>query len=130
MIDASGKSWNPVSYVEMLTRTELMATHTTSMKERMGTYDMDLILTTQHADTSELCEPWQNMILSLEGKTPGYSTLGEAVDAGYHHPNCRHIEFPYIEGLSAEVPDIDKDLIEKNRGSRTEQRGIERSIRE
>jgi len=36
------------------------------------------------------CIPYQGKILSLEGKTKGYTTVREAMSNGLFHPNCIH----------------------------------------
>ena len=41
--------------------------------------------------TCELCAPFENKILSIQGDTEGYITLAEAEDYGLFHPNCDHV---------------------------------------
>ena len=40
--------------------------------------------------TCELCAPFENKILSIQGDTGGYITLAEAEDHGLFNPNCDH----------------------------------------
>jgi hypothetical protein len=44
-------------------------------------------------------------VLSLTGRTRGYTTLAEATSNGLKHPNCRHSISPFTEGL-AEVSKV------------------------
>lgn len=49
---------------------------------------------------SHNCRPYENEVLSLTGRTKGYTTLAEAKANGLQHANCRHSISPYTEGLA------------------------------
>lgn len=65
---------------------------------------------------SHNCRPYENEVLSLTGRTRGYTTLAEAKANGLQHVNCRHAISPYTEGLAdvSKVWDVDSQkYIEK-----------------
>ena len=58
--------------------------------ETFGEYgDLVEILGRSKVDCGE-CKPFEGQILSLEGKTKGYTTIAEAREKGLFHPNCIH----------------------------------------
>lgn len=59
-------------------------------KQEMANYGYDLVSVSAHADSSDLCAPYQAEILSEFGRTPGYVTMEEAEANGFRHINCRH----------------------------------------
>lgn len=124
-----GRKLNFVSYFEMLVRTDYLNTHIDAIKDNLKQNEEDLIITSQHADTSLLCEPYQNRILSVSGKSKKYLSLDVAISGGYHHPNCRHLDFPYYEGFTEKPPELSKKEIANNREVRSKQRELERKIR-
>ena len=81
--------------------------------ETFGEYgDLVEILGRSKVDCGE-CKPFEGQILSLEGKTKGYTTIAEAREKGLFHPNCIHSfavtdnvikiynkEYPIIEHFS------------------------------
>lgn len=98
----------------MVVRSSLLQDHIESVKESAITYKNDLIITSFHGDCSPLCLPHQNKILSTNGLTPGYPKLDDAIADGYHHPNCRHLDFPYIRGITKKAPRLPKETIRAN----------------
>jgi hypothetical protein len=58
-----------------------------------------------HFGECALCRPYENEVLSLTGRTKGYTTLAKAKSNGLQHSNCRHSISPFTEGL-AEVSKV------------------------
>ena len=82
------------TYAEMLARTVTAKTYRDAAKsgimETFGEFgDLVEILGRSKVDCSE-CKPFEGQILSLEGKTKGYTTIKEAQEQGLFHPNCIH----------------------------------------
>ena len=82
------------TYAEMLARTLTANTYREaaqdSILEQFGEFgDLVEILGRSAVDCSE-CKPYEGQILSLTGKTKGYTTIDEAKANGLFHPNCIH----------------------------------------
>lgn len=82
------------TYAEMLARTLTANTYREaaqdSILEHFGDFgDLVEILGRSKVDCSE-CKPYEGQILSLTGKTKGYTTIDEAKANGLFHPNCIH----------------------------------------
>lgn len=110
--DAASRQWNMKTYADMVARTTTMEAHLTGTANRLLEHGHDLVKVSTHAGACEMCQPWQDRILSLTGATPGYPTLEEARAAGLFHPNCRHAYGLHID-LDAEVRALESELGEK-----------------
>jgi hypothetical protein len=88
--DRLGRKWNMSSYTRMVARTTTMEAHIEGTKNRIIELGHDLVKVSSHVGECPLCTPWGGRVLSLTGKTPGYTTLDEARQKGLFHPNCRH----------------------------------------
>ncbi len=107
--DAAGRNWNMKTYAEMVARTTTAQAHWEGTSNRLLEHGIDLVVISSHAGACEKCEPWQGKIVSLTGKTPGYPTMQQAIDAGFRHPNCRHSFSGYVD-LDAEIEALEKEL--------------------
>lgn len=90
LTDKAGRKWTLDRYSEMLFRTKAVEARNRGLANRMAENDYDLVQVSDHLGECELCRPWEGMILSLTGRTPGYPTVSEAEAEGLFHPNCRH----------------------------------------
>lgn len=104
--DRAGRMWNMRKYTEMVARTTTMEAHLQGTTNRLAEQGHDLVKVSTHRGACPLCQPWQGKILSITGKTPGYSTLEEAKAAGLFHPNCRHAYGLHI-GLDKEIEELE-----------------------
>lgn len=82
------------TYAEMLARTLTANTYREgaqdSILKQFGEFgDLVEILGRSKVDCSE-CRQYEGQILSLTGKTKGYTTIDEAKANGLFHPNCIH----------------------------------------
>jgi hypothetical protein len=70
--------------------------------------DTDLVEVTSHSDARPEHAVWQGGIYSLSGNSTKYQSLVEATDygdvTGLCGANCRHSFFPYVEGVSEQLP--------------------------
>ena len=91
--DKAGRKWKIENYVKMRTMTELVQAQRMSFFTRATQFGVDLVRI-KHLNlhpTCELCAPFNNKILSINGNTPGYMTIQEAAMQGLFHPNCDHV---------------------------------------
>ena len=95
--DKLGRNWNLETYTNMCVRTASMEALNMGTANRLLEAGHDLVKVTTHKGACPRCQPWQGKILSLTGKTPGFSTLSQAKDSGLFHPNCRHSFGLYID---------------------------------
>lgn len=99
LIDKGGRKWDLKRYSQMLARTKLTQAHNSGVRARMAEQGSDLAIVSVHAGSCPLCKPWEGEILSVNGRTQGYSTLDDAMGDGLFHPNCRHVVTPYFESF-------------------------------
>jgi hypothetical protein len=100
-VDKAGRNWELASYVEMATRTTAAHAALQGHIDRQLAIGNDLVVVSSIGTTCPICAPWQNAILSITGKTKGYSTLEDAKQYGLFHPNCKHT-------ITAYFPDMDE----------------------
>lgn len=93
--DRSGREWDLLDYARMLSRTKLTQAHNSGLSNRMVESGYDLVIVSDHFGTCPQCAPFERMILSLTGRSRGFTTLREAERGGLFHPNCRHTFSPY-----------------------------------
>jgi len=106
-IDKAGRKWNMNTYATMVGRTVGMEASIAGSANRILESGHDLIKVSDHSKECPKCRPWENKILSITGKTLGYTTLAEARTAGLFHPNCRHAVSIYID-IETEIKALEK----------------------
>ena len=141
-VDRAGRRWGIDSYAEMAVRTANNRAHNQGRKDQYQELGVELVLTSWHRASAPQCIPYQGKILALSGqagprqvqdRSTGEmimvevtATLDEAIENGYHHPNCAHFEQAYIPGMPIpQVPDVRPEEHEASQ----RQRAIERHIR-
>jgi len=90
----------------------------------------DLAIISYHGTVCELCAPWEQVVISLNGDTSGYPTYDEAEGEGLFHDFCMHtIEAVTIDNdgslIGALTPEEEIQRVEAIR----EQRTMERELR-
>lgn len=60
--------------------------------------DRRLIVVVPKIDACDLCQKFENQVLSLEDYDNKYLTMSEAVSKGYHHLGCTHIDADFFPG--------------------------------
>lgn len=101
--DKSGREWAMGDYAEMAARTTTREASWQGTANRMMEAGMDLVEISEHAESCELCAPWQGQVVSMTGETEGYPTLGDAEAEGFGHPNCVHDILPYLPEEAAQL---------------------------
>lgn len=91
--DKIGRKTPIETYIKMRVFTDSVTIQRTTYFVRAIQYGVDLvrIVHLNIHPTCELCAPFENKILSIQGDTEGYITLAEAEDYGLFHPNCDHV---------------------------------------
>lgn len=127
-VDAAGRAWSLPSYTEMATRTAALNASRGGKLDSMRAVGNDLAIISGVSAGCELCAPWEGVIVSVDGTTPGYPTLDEAEGDGLFHPACGHSADPWVEGVTdaSNAPTSDPVMYE----ARQTQRGMERSVRQ
>lgn len=132
-IDKSGRKWSTEAYINMVCRSTSNNVANEMQDERMKQYDVDLVETSSHMGSRPKCAPYQGRIFSMSGKSkkyPAWSTTSYGDPAGILGVNCRHIKYPYIEGMSTQR-NKPQDFAENDRvyQESQQQRSLERQIR-
>lgn len=131
----NGNRVNIASYAEMALRTASQRATFLGEGKKRDEYGIHLVVVSAHANTCELCLPWQGKVLiddvySHGSKIDGdYPLLSEAMNAGLLHPNCRHTLATYFEGITKLPKPTDDKKALKSYEAEQKQRYIERQIR-
>ncbi|UKL30004.1 minor capsid protein [Bacillus phage PK2] len=107
VVDAGGKRWDLTTYTKMVARTKLQQTQIEGARIQALENDSDLAMISSHG-AKDGCSAFEGIIVSLEGRTRGYRTLGEVRGSGViFHPNCQHTIHPIgdIEALPKSLKD-------------------------
>lgn len=126
--DMAGRNWSLTSYAEMACRTAVNSAARQGVFDELRADGRDLVIVSGSPSCCEMCAPWEGEVLSLDGMTPGYPTLGEAEADGLFHPNCSHTADPFIEGLTKRGTTQRGDP--ERYAARQEQRYLERGLRQ
>ncbi len=130
--DKAGRRWDIASYAEMAVRTSTANASRQGHADKLIANDADLVIVSDSPENCPLCGIWENRVLSLTGKTPGYPTLEDAKSEGLYHQNCTHRTYGYFPGLTR-IPhpsEADKSKSAQMYQDRQEQRRLERGIRQ
>lgn len=126
--DMAGRNWSLTSYAEMACRTAVNSAARQGVFDELRADGRDLVIVSGSPSCCEMCAPWEGEVLSLDGMTSGYPTLGEAEADGLFHPSCSHTADPYIEGLTKRTA-VQRGDPERY-AARQEQRYLERGLRQ
>jgi len=97
----NGRNVSVDGYARTLARSILTEAQVTGIQNTHIEEGYDLVQVSDHFGECAICRPWENEVLSLTGRTRGYTTLDKAKEAGLFHSNCRHSISPYFEGLAS-----------------------------
>jgi hypothetical protein len=115
VVDAGGKRWDLTTYTKMVARTKLQQVQIEGARIQALENDSDLAMISSHG-AKDSCSQFEGVIVSLEGRTFGYRTLGEVRGSGLiFHPNCQHTVHPIgdIEALPKKLKDRAESQREK-----------------
>jgi hypothetical protein len=133
LIDRKGRKWTTEAYVNTVMRSMSNKIANDMQFARMDDYGVDLIEVSSHLDARPKCAPYQGRIYSRSGRHPKYppfSSTSYGEPAGLLGVNCRHVIYPYIEGVSKQrfFP-YDLKEVSKAYKQSQKQRYLERQIR-
>ncbi|WP_455341595.1 phage minor capsid protein [Globicatella sanguinis] len=134
-IDKSGRTWSNEAYVNMTIRTTNKSVTNQVTNNLLDEYRIDLVRVSDHADSRPEHAPYQGKIYSRSGKSKKYPPLhstgyGDTRTGLVTGINCRHLLYPYFEGVSAKYPEpLPIDEVQKNYEQAQKQRYLERQIR-
>lgn len=87
-VDSAGRKWDNARYFQMLVRTTTARVARESYIDTLVANEDDLMRIVNVGETCELCEAWDDLIISITGTNKDYPSYQEALDAGWGHPNC------------------------------------------
>ena len=132
-VDRGGNVWTLERYAESVIRSTVNNTYNNLRMSRMQEYGVNLVLVSSLPDPREACSHIQGKVVTLEENSTKYPSVW---DYGYGEPwgvrgiNCRHMFFPFVEGLNENnQPEYSEEEMTKNRELRQKQRYYERQIR-
>jgi hypothetical protein len=129
-----GRRWTPEAYISMVMRSMSNKIANDMQFARMDDYGVDLIEVSSHLDARPKCAPYQGRIYSRSGnhrKYPPFSSTSYGDPAGLLGVNCRHVIYPYIEGVSKQrFHPYDLNEVSKAYKQSQKQRYLERQIRQ
>lgn len=104
-------------------------------EQRAKEWGNNLVEVSSHLDARPSHAVWQGRIYSLEGETDKYPNLarvtGYGTVTGLMGANCRHVFYPFVEGLSEQTyKPYDLEESAKAYEKSQEQRKFERDIRQ
>lgn len=135
-IDRGGHVWSLERYADTVIRSTVNRTYNELRISRMGEYGVDLVLVSAHPDPREICSKIQGKVASLkrpgenDSKYPSIYEFGYGEPGGIRGVNCKHLFYPWIEGLSVNnQPQYDEATMARNRELSQKQRYLERQVR-
>lgn len=141
LTDKGGNHWKIDSYARTVVKSTLTNAYDKVRKERMEEYGEHLVLVSSHAGAREACSKIQGEVVDLRPmhEIPSDSKYRSIEDpywgadygapGGHRGINCRHIHFPFVDGVNTNnQPKFSDEENEKARDARTTQRRIEREI--
>lgn len=135
---SNGNNVNIATYAEMVLRTSNKKAYLTGQGDRMAEQGEYLVKVSSYGACSDTCLPWQGRVYfddvyagGKPDKNNTYPLLSTAMSEGLYHPNCRHRQSPYFEGITSDrKPLQDEKTIQMRARAEQKQRAIERKIRE
>lgn len=105
-VDKGGNTWHVERYVDTVLRSTVNRTYNELRMSRMDDYDVSLVLVSSHAAPRPACSKIQGRVASIKQPNENTSKYPSIYEFGYGEPdgirgiNCKHIFYPYVEGLS------------------------------
>lgn len=135
-ISKSGRRWSQDVYMRQLLSTTAHRTFNDARAEVMKDYNIELMSMSDHVASRESCAQVQGRVVDMtpDHKHPDYPNV---YDYGYREPagvdgiNCRHVFFPFIEGVNyVDEPKYTPEEATRNGKIQQIQRANEREIRQ
>lgn len=134
LVDKRGRQWSTEAYLNQVMRSTVNNVANDMQDARMDDFGVDLVEVSSHLGARPRCAPFQGRIFSRSGTNPKYpalSTTSYGELAGLKGVNCRHLFYPYIEGLSKRTfKPYDEEKNRRVYEESQQQRYLERRIRQ
>lgn len=132
-VDVAGRHWDMATYAEMATLTAIERSTRYGYMDTMESYGYDLAIISSHVGACELCEAWEDVVISISGTNPDYPSLDDAEAGGCFHPRCLHdLGVYYGDRDQRYARNAPREVKEPEQAYtvRSQQRYLERKIRE
>lgn len=94
IVDSAGRRWKPEVYVDMVTRTKMLAAHKEATINEAVSRKAYYGVISRHGAT-DACRHWEGRIVKLTMDAPGdYPYIGNLPRREIFHPNCKHVITP------------------------------------
>ncbi|MFW5434347.1 phage minor capsid protein [Paenibacillus apiarius] len=94
IVDAAGRRWRPEVYVDMVTRTKMLAAHKEATINEAVARKAYYGVISRHGAT-DACARWEGRIVKLTMDALGdYPYIGDLPRREIFHPNCKHVITP------------------------------------
>ena len=136
-VDRGGNIWTLERYANSVIRTTTNNVYNQLRVDRMQDYNLNLVVVSSLPDPREACSHIQGKVASLEPIEKNKSKYPSVYEFGFGEPwglrgiNCRHMFFPFIEGVNENnQKQFTEEEMTRNREVRQKQRYYERQIRQ
>lgn len=105
---ADGRNVGIATWARMAIRTANKRSFLMGEGERRKEWGISTVLVSQYLQCSPTCQPWQGRVYIDDVWSGGkasdgpYPLLSLAISGGLFHPNCKHTQSTYFEGLNEE----------------------------
>lgn len=136
-VDKGGNVWRLEHYTDTAIRSTVNRTYNELRLSRMEQYDVNLVRVNSYSNARPSCAKIQGRVASM--KTPGQnkSKYPSIYEFGYGKPdgirgiNCRHMLYPFIEGVNENnEQQVDEEKANAEYKLTQQQRYFERQVRE
>ena len=86
--DRAGRTWDNARYMQMLVRTTTSRVARESYIDTVVQHGDDLMRIVNVGESCDVCEAWDDVVISVSGTNLDYPSYQEALNAGMFHPNC------------------------------------------
>lgn len=135
-VDRGGKVWTLERYAETVIRSTVNRTYNELRMSRMQDYGVDLVLVSSLPDAREICSLIQGRVASMsnpssDSEYPSIYDYGYGTPGGIRGINCRHMFYPFVEGVNENnQPQYDESDVHERYEQTQKQRYYERQIRQ
>lgn len=135
-VDKGGKTWSVERYARTTIRSTTNRAYNELRTERLKDYGTTLVRVSELPDPRKACSKIQGKVVTMLRPEENNTNYPSIYEFGYGEPwgvrgvNCRHMLFPFFEGVNI-LPDpkYSEDEMEENRSVSQRQARIEASIR-
>jgi len=134
-IDRGGNRWYLERYADTVIRSTVNRTYNELRISRMDEHGVDLVLVSSLPDPREACSHIQGKVASIKNPSsnprfPSIYEFGYGEPWGLRGINCRHLFYPFIEGLNTNnQTQFSEEDMKRNRELSQKQRYYERQVR-